>query len=175
MREPAWHALTADHEAWEALGRTAMEWYGWRWLPGMLVLGYGVEPGSRVIEVRGGRINLAGHRSGPFSSFSALPDFNDPATQGCALELLREAYRHGPERDVSIERVGRWNFSLAVRNWDSERKSWVYDGEVHGGRLAGKMYRDPDLGSGIDRPTYHEGLVAALECAPVMAHEGGRS
>ena len=62
-----------------ALARRAVESHRWRWMPGMLRLdGY-----------------RACHRIVPRALNPAedVPDLTDPATLGCLLALVREAYR----------------------------------------------------------------------------------
>jgi len=57
-----------------ALARRAVSCKGWRWMPGMRVLG-----GDRITE----RTLAIDH--------GAFPDLTDPATLGCLLALVREA------------------------------------------------------------------------------------
>jgi hypothetical protein len=60
----------------ESLARRAVACKGWRWMPGMA-------------DCWGGRV-----REGDgLDRAAALPDFRDPATLGCLLALVREAYR----------------------------------------------------------------------------------
>jgi len=60
------------------LAKRALACKGWRWLPGM-VAGCG---GRRVRSKRTGAPPYRG----------ALPDLTDPATRGCLLALVREAW-----------------------------------------------------------------------------------
>jgi len=60
----------------EALARRAVACKGWRWMPGMAD-----HWGQRLRE---------GHWVDPAA---ALPDLTDPATLGCLLALVREAFK----------------------------------------------------------------------------------
>ena len=97
-----------------ALARRAIACKGWRWMPGMLT-----QNGSRIYDVvdsdycygdadchewqneHGWGINRCDYHNGrPLADTSSghlwldlmLPNFNDPATLGCLLELVREAF-----------------------------------------------------------------------------------
>jgi hypothetical protein len=59
-----------------ALARRAVACRGWRWMPGMKLT-----TGLRITE------SLV-----PFTFSVDLPDFQDPATLGCLLALVREAW-----------------------------------------------------------------------------------
>ena len=59
----------------EALGRRAVACKGWRWMPGML----GAGTGLRLDE-------MTQHWE------AEIPDLSGPATMGCLLELVREAW-----------------------------------------------------------------------------------
>ena len=63
-------------EAQIALARRAVACKGWRWMPGMKLTA-----GLRLSE------SLV-----PFTFPVDLPDFSDPATLGCLLALVREAW-----------------------------------------------------------------------------------
>lgn len=79
-----------------ALSRRAVACKGWRWMPGMKVDG-----GFRVVE------SLV-----PFTFPVDLPDLSDPATLGCLLAIVREAW--GDPRastNASPYGDGRWAVS----------------------------------------------------------------
>jgi hypothetical protein len=68
-----------------ALSRRAVVCPKWRWMPGMLWVVSRVAP----LEDYAGRI-VEGARRAP--SGPGLPDLRDPATLGCLLALVREAW-----------------------------------------------------------------------------------
>ena len=72
-------------ETQTALARRAVACKGWRWMPGMRWIVIRAAP----LEDYAGRIAELGRRvpDGP-----GLPDLTDPATVGCLLALVREAY-----------------------------------------------------------------------------------
>ena len=88
------------------LGKRAVACKGWRWMPGMRT-----QSGIRLVVVWG-TYNTASvlsdgiddAHSETVSLVDELPDLTDPATLGCLLSLVREAW--GP--DLRIFRDGVW-------------------------------------------------------------------
>jgi hypothetical protein len=70
------------------LAKRAVACAAWRWMPGMLT-----ENGIRVVRGEEG-VDFAG-------SDRDCPDLTDPATRGCLLELVRQAW---PEHPVAPRR-----------------------------------------------------------------------
>ncbi len=118
-------------------GQRAVACRRWRWMPGMLACLEGCRP-IRITE-----INDAGNA---LQEAGWLPVLDDPATVGCLLALVREAW--GDPRLVAMDQGDagpRWTL---VR-WDEE---W---GTV-----------DARPGHPITGLTEAEALIAALEAAP---------
>ena len=114
----------------EALARRAVACPRWRWMPGMLRLRYA--PGMADHGKREGRVKAR-------EDWSYAPDFADPATLGCLLALVREA----------------WSEPLLSVAWAGG--GWYVVQRVRHGVDALRW---------IDAATEAEALVAALEAAP---------
>ena len=134
----------------EELGRRAVACNGWRWMKRMSARP-GISAGElgRIIvdEVRDG-VPIRWHFEGDLS-FSlwrkwasdlsaAIPDLTDPATLGCLLALVREA-------------------------WSCPTVCVVHEGSDHPDPWAVRARRGEALGIGV---TEAEALVLALEAAP---------
>ncbi len=123
------------------LARRAVACPRWRWMPGMLTT-----CDLRVVE--GDAEYVIGQRSGPTKSGGGwydgdaaglLPDLADPATLGCLLALVREA----------------WGDLHMVARCDDRH-----------GKVSWWIYRWGDLPRSRECSTEAEALVAALEAAP---------
>lgn len=97
------------NEQQQELGRRAVACKRWRWMPGMLTTDnnrvcytrdYGVyawdEYDNACADCAGGIVQL---------STVCLPDLTDPATLGCLLALVREAW---PKAPATTDRHGTW-------------------------------------------------------------------
>ncbi len=118
-------------EAKVNLARRAVACKRWRWMPGMLTID-GDRMSDRDIDVDV-RIGLYD---------GALPDLDDPATLGCLLALVREAWG-----DVRI-----------VCEWHARERGSIVTGAVTSGTRGAML---PFTGG-----HEAEALVAALEAAP---------
>lgn len=73
-----------------ALSRRAVACKGWRWMPGMLT-----DEGRRVMRVWPDDLGIKWSHlldNRVVRDADALPDLTDPATLGCLLALVREAW-----------------------------------------------------------------------------------
>lgn len=132
-----------------ALARRAVACKGWRWMPGMLTT-----CDLRVVD--GGDEYVVGHRSGPTrdgggwydgEAAGLLPDLTDPATLGCLLALVREAWQ-----DRGLAAV------TAAYTHERGYQFRVVGGHHHGSAFMGMSLRSYG--------TESEALVTALEAAP---------
>lgn len=134
------------------LARRAVKCKGWRWLPGMLVRWKGGEMygrawwcmrldcdglGGSVLNDESYGVTVGAHDTDPVEDLQ--PDLSDPATLGCLLALVREAWGE-PTLAARMNTAGRWI--------------------VEPGGLESDL---PIVGRGVSEL---EALVAALEAAP---------
>lgn len=132
--------MTHDLEALEALTRRAVACRGWRWMQGMLIADNGA--GVRFLWEDDRYLHgMAAEASGLWMRMNKdrerLPDLTDPATLGCLLALVREAWSQPSA--TTLAHHGRWY----VVHADVDASSWL-----------------------AAWPTEAEALVAALEAAP---------
>ena len=128
----------------EALARRAVACPRWRWLPGMLTLA-----GSRVTVVEDEGAYILGVPNGWGQQIlpddPGLPDLTDPATLGCLLALVREAWGD----------PGFYAAQSGTKIKGTDIFGWDTFGFLHGKSCKGMLYRSEA-----------EALVAALEVGP---------
>jgi hypothetical protein len=126
-----------------ALARRAAACSGWRWMPRVLD-----HHGDTVIEVRDGAVFVASRFDGLlYQRLDPLPDLDDPATLGCLLALVREAWK-----DPLLCGPDGW------RDDDRGRVYWSMDIDTHDANGALVVRR-------FEGWSEAEALVAALEAA----------
>ena len=125
---------------WEALGQRAVACRHWRWMPGML--GLSNQSSSRSIWIR-----IVDPPEDDASE--CWPDFSDPATVGCLLALVREAW-NDPTLGLFAARGGRSGRPARV---------WAFGGRRPRRKGWDKSIASAFFGSETDA------LVAALEAA----------
>jgi len=125
---------TEPLENLEELARRAIACKRWRWMPGMRYQ-VGGTVGRLTDSQCKGKLPLVAE---------TLPDLTDPATLGCLLALVREAW--GNEASVSLNISSFWAVGGA---------------RIQKGKSAGHT-----INLGIWKLTEVEALVAALEVAP---------
>jgi hypothetical protein len=151
------------------LARRAVACRHWRWMPGMLVR-YGDGKAAQtpidkyLTPFLGGWYRLTNgdgygmpFKHVPPNPRDAWPDLTDPATLGCLLALVREAW--GSQEMVT------------KRGWDFPTECWVWSVRTEPRPVAAigekpghpSTWRTMSIGGG---PTEAEALIAALEAAP---------
>jgi hypothetical protein len=112
-----------------ALAKRAVACKGWRWMPGMNALGrldqdggalrvHGVGRTSVGVQLRGGAFDWRQRTDGRWlclhggdvigSPCEVLPDLTDPATLGCLLALVREAWNDAKVHVLYVDGLYRW-------------------------------------------------------------------
>jgi hypothetical protein len=131
-----------------ALARRVVACKGWRWLPGTrttdamrVIHDETAFPGRPCAIREGSWVDT----SPPRPLGDALPDLTDPATLGCLLALVREAW----------DDPGFYTTCGDVRIKDTDLLGWDFFGNLRGKSCKGMLYRSEA-----------EALVAALEAAP---------
>lgn len=133
---------TEQLEVLEQLGQRAIACFRWRWMPGMRS-----ERGLRIVRRDDDGYVIGYYDNQWYMSEcvpGSLPDLSDPATLGCLLALVREAW--GPEATVSVNISGFWAVGGA---------------RIQKGKSAGHT-----INLGIWKATELDALVSALEVAP---------
>ena len=127
-------------ESTEDLSKRVVRSKHWRWLPGMLAqTPEGTRVGRVVERLRTGGVRMAG---GGNVGWRCVPDLDDPATIGCLLALVREAW--GDDRISSVANT-------------------IYDTRMILIPETALPYGERVIGCAA---TEAEALVAALEAAP---------
>ena len=117
------------------LGRRAVACKHWRWMPGMLLLPH--VDGCECCEDRNFP-RRAARLPAVFTTDIDVPDLSDPATLGCLLHLVREAYG---DRSLQANDAGEYD----MLHWH--------------------VFIGPTFAC-TGHKTEAEALVAALEAAP---------
>lgn len=132
------------------LARRAVECKGWRWMPGMAD-----QFGRRVMQVYPDELGFRWSHlleNNVVRDADALPDLTDPATLGCLLALVREAWGDDRAYLCDFEGYDSVEWGVVSKIWDEKRneegpKAWF-----------SCLLGDADTEAGA--------LVAALEAAP---------
>jgi len=142
-----------------ALSRRAVACKGWRWMPGMRILNPAVPRVAPHIVLwdHGAQWPLLRCSCSDQIRSTALPDLSDPATLGCLLALVREAWRCPT---VYVRQSTTRRVSDGVIAW--EVCDLYLDAEAC--RALG-VPREGSVGS-WGHGSEAEALVAALESAP---------
>jgi len=126
------------------LSRRAVACKGWRWMPGMYANWIEKDVGWRILSERSSWYDGEKCEDSIPGGPNSLPDLTDPATLGCLLALVREAW--GDPRLVAI-------YCEAANPGQSE--GWAVQCGDNRLPVAGEDY-----------PSEGEALIAALEAAP---------
>jgi hypothetical protein len=127
---------TEPLENLEELARRAVACKRWRWMPGMMAIMTEPHDGETTFRV----LDYIGSRE-TGAPITMYPDLTDPATVGCLLALVREAWKK-PHAYPMANSIGEW----IIQQFDEEDGIW---------RPLSKCFK-----------TEAEALVAALEVAP---------
>jgi hypothetical protein len=121
-----------------SVARRAVACKGWRWMPGMLMREAGDDVGQRIVSTDHRQSWLFTEHGEDRSSDDPgiWPDLDDPATIGCLLALVREAWE-----DSHVDLM--WGGTMWVCTVRRDGRKEMFSGT-----------------------TEAEALVAALEAAP---------
>lgn len=106
------------------LARRAIAAPGWRLMPGMLIADYGA--GVRLCWIGEDHLHGVAADGDAWMRLrrdrERLPDLSDPATLGCLLALVREAWS---SPDLRVRRVGQ-RILWEVERWDSAQVRYAH-------------------------------------------------
>jgi hypothetical protein len=88
------------------LGKRAVACKGWRWMPGMRVEWVGMSTGWRMLSETQSWYEREEVQDGEPGGPNAIPDLTDPATLGCVLALVREAWS---DPQIYVAGRGLWD------------------------------------------------------------------
>jgi len=77
---------------YKELAKRAVACKGWRWMPGMYANWIGKDVGWRILSERSSWYDGEKCEDSIPGGPNSLPDLTDPATLGCLLSLVREAW-----------------------------------------------------------------------------------
>lgn len=122
------------------LARRAVACKHFRWMPGMRLVEFDGDEAARIVVMQDdGNVRVSRESGGNYGySGEAWPDLTDPATVGCLLALVREA----------------WGDRRMFTTYDDSDTQWPWDVWI------------PNRRSIRSGKTEAEALVAALEAAP---------
>lgn len=132
-----------------ALGRRAVACKGWRWLPGA----HWILPGTV----------LNGRYRGILLDSDVVPDLTDPATLGCLLALVREAWNDAEMHVMPTFTLETAEQEQAARQSLKPGERLPHEWTVYHGEQERFLAYDAEIAHGN---TEAEALVAALEAAP---------